>query len=44
MIAPTTRSFSSPVEMRLYEAVMAEGKRTTMPAKMMSEIPLPMPF
>ena len=23
---------------------MAEGRRTTMPAKMMSEIPLPMPF
>ena len=30
--------------MRVYDAVMAEGRRTTMPAKMISEIPLPMPF
>ena len=43
-IAPKTKSFSSPVVIKVYDAAMADGRRTTMPAKMISEMPFPMPF
>jgi hypothetical protein len=38
-----TKSLSSPVAIRWYELTTADGSRTTMPAKMMREMPLPMP-
>ena len=44
MMATNTPSWSSPFLSRTKDAEMAEGSRTTMPAKMMSEMPLPMPF
>ena len=41
----STNSLSSPVaDAACTSDTIAEGRRTTMPAKMMSEIPLPIPF